>query len=134
MSGSKGGWKTVAACARFENFETSRLLITKRASPRAGYGGSNCSQIDSAVKVLLEAAQGVLLALALLTMQGNKTANRLLAALTLTISIVVSGAVLLTSNYVFAFPHLSRLHQPFVFLTAPLLFLYLRELTARERT
>jgi len=86
-----------------------------------------------AVLNLLGAAQGVLLALALLTTRGNKTANRLLAALTLTISIVVSGAVLLTSNYVFAFPHLSRLHQPFVFLAAPLLFLYLRELTAREQ-
>ncbi|HMH44251.1 MAG TPA: helix-turn-helix domain-containing protein [Pyrinomonadaceae bacterium] len=86
-----------------------------------------------AVLNLLGAAQGILLALALLTTRGNKTANRLLAALTLTISIVVSGAVLLTSNYVFAFPHLSRLHQPFVFLAAPLLFLYLRELTAREQ-
>src|SRR3954468_11643108 len=82
---------------------------------------------------LLGAAQGVLLALALLTTKsGRQTSNRLLAALTLTISIAVSGAVLLTSNYVFAFPHLSRLHQPFVFLAAPLLFLYLRELTARE--
>jgi AraC-like DNA-binding protein len=86
-----------------------------------------------AVLNLLGAAQGILLALALLTTGGNKTANRLLAALTLTISIVVSGAVLLTSNYVFEFPHLSRLHQPFVFLAAPLLFLYLRELTAREQ-
>ncbi|MEK6333351.1 MAG: helix-turn-helix domain-containing protein [Acidobacteriota bacterium] len=87
-----------------------------------------------AVLNLLGAAQGVLLALALLTSKDrNKTANRLLAALTLTISIVVSGAVLLTSNYVFVFPHLSRLHQPFVFLAAPLLFLYIRELTSRER-
>src|SRR6267154_2952994 len=86
-----------------------------------------------AVLNLLGAAQGILLALALLTTGGNKTANRLLAALTLTISIVVSGAVLLNSNYVFSFPHLSRLHQPFVFLAAPLLFLYLRELTAREQ-
>ena len=87
-----------------------------------------------AVLNLLGAAQGVLLALALVTTKaGRQTANRLLAALTLTISIAVSGAVLLTSNYVFAFPHLSRLHQPFVFLAAPLLFLYLRELTARER-
>lgn len=84
-----------------------------------------------AVLNLLGAAQGVLLALALLT-TGNKTANRLLAALTLTISIIVSGAVLLTSNYVFVFPHLSRIHQPFVFLAGPLLFLYIRELTARE--
>jgi AraC-like DNA-binding protein len=87
-----------------------------------------------AVLNLLGAAQGVLLALALLTTKaGRPTANRLLAALTLTISIAVSGAVLLTSNYVFAFPHLSRVHQPFVFLAAPLLFLYLRELTAGER-
>jgi AraC-like DNA-binding protein len=87
-----------------------------------------------AVLNLLGAAQGVLLALALLTSKaGRQTANRLLAALTLTISIAVSGAVLLTSNYVFAFPHLSRLHHPFVFLAAPLLFLYIRELTARKR-
>lgn len=85
-----------------------------------------------AVLNLLGAAQGVLLALALLT-SGNKTTNRLLAALTLTISIVVSGAVLLTSNYVFVYPHLSRIHQPFVFLAAPLLFLYIRELTSREK-
>ena len=86
-----------------------------------------------AILNLLGAAQGVLLALALLTTKSSRrTANRLLAALTLTISIAVSGSVLLTSNYVFAFPHLSRLHQPFVFLAAPLLFLYLRELTARE--
>jgi AraC-like DNA-binding protein len=87
-----------------------------------------------AVLNLLGAAQGVLLALALLTTKANnKTANRLLAALTLTISIVVSGAVLLTSSYVFLFPHLSRIHQPFVFLAAPLLFLYIRELTSREQ-
>jgi AraC-like DNA-binding protein len=86
-----------------------------------------------AVLNLLGAAQGVLLASALLTTKsGRRTANRLLAALTLTISIAVSGAVLLTTNYVFAFPHLSRLHQPFVFLAAPLLFLYIRELTAPE--
>jgi AraC-like DNA-binding protein len=87
-----------------------------------------------AVLNLLGAAQGVLLALALLTTKGgHKTANRLLAALTLTISIVVSGAVLLTSNYIFLFPHLSRIHQPFVFLAGPLLFLYIRELTSVEK-
>ncbi len=87
-----------------------------------------------AVLNLLGAAQGVLLALALLTAKGgDQVANRLLAALTLTISIVVSGAVLLTSNYVFVFPHLSRVHQPFVFLAGPLLFLYIRELISREK-
>lgn len=69
-----------------------------------------------AILNLLGAAQGLLLGLALLGVRGdNKTADRLLAALTLTISIVVSGAVLLTSDYVFIFPHLSRIHHPFVF-------------------
>ena len=80
---------------------------------------------------LLGAAQGLLLALALLNSKdGSKTANRLLAALTLTISIIVSGAVLLSSNYVFVYPHLSRIHHPFVFLAGPLLYLYLRELVS----
>ena len=84
-----------------------------------------------AILNLVGAAQGVLLALALLTSRdSNETTNRLLAALILTISIVVAGSVLLTSNYFFKFPHLSRVHHPFVFLAAPLLFLYIRELTA----
>ena len=86
-----------------------------------------------AILNLLGAAQGLLLGLALLgSRSDSKTANRLLAALTFTISIVVSGAVLLTSDYVFVFPHLSRLHQPFVFLAGPLLFLYIRTLTSPE--
>lgn len=87
-----------------------------------------------AILNLLGAAQGLLLSLALLGVRGdNKTADRLLAALTLTISIVVSGAVLLTSDYVFIFPHLSRLHHPFVFLAGPLMFFYIRTLTLPER-
>jgi AraC-like DNA-binding protein len=86
-----------------------------------------------AILNLLGAAQGLLLSLALLGAQSvNKTANRLLAGLTFTISIVVSGAVLLSSDYVFVFPHLSRLHHPFVFLAAPLLFLYITRLTSPE--
>jgi AraC-like DNA-binding protein len=83
---------------------------------------------------LLGAAQGLLLALALLNSKdGNQTANRLLAALTLTISIIVSGAVLLASKYVFLYPHLSRIHHPFVFLAGPLLYLYLRELISKGK-
>ena len=84
-----------------------------------------------AILNLLGAAQGLLLSLALLGVRSdNKTSNRLLAALTCAISIGVSGAVLLTSAYVFYFPHLSRLHQPFSFLAPPLLFLYIRTLTS----
>jgi AraC-like DNA-binding protein len=83
---------------------------------------------------LVGATQGLLLAAALLSSKGgNKTANRLLAALTFTISIIVSGAVLLTSNYVFVYPHLSRIHHPFVFAAGPLLFLYIRELTSERK-
>jgi AraC-like DNA-binding protein len=87
-----------------------------------------------AILNLLGAAQGLLLTLVLLNSKdSHKTSNRLLAAVTLSISIIVGGAVLLTSNYVFVYPHLSRLHHPFVFAAAPLLYLYIRELTATEK-
>jgi len=84
-----------------------------------------------AVLNLLGAVQGLLMTLVLLSVKrGNRLANRILAALTFTISIIVSGAVLLTTGYVFVLPHLSRVHHPFVFLAGPLLFLYLRALTS----
>ena len=83
---------------------------------------------------LLGAAQGLLLSFALLSSHAeNKTANRILAALTFVISVVVAGAVLLTSKYVFLFPHLSRVHQPFVFLAGPLLLLYIGLLTTQKK-
>ncbi|HYJ46915.1 MAG TPA: helix-turn-helix domain-containing protein [Pyrinomonadaceae bacterium] len=84
-----------------------------------------------AVLNLFGAAQGLLLSLALLSgRRGEKFTNRTLAALILTIVIVICGAVLVSTDYVFVFPHLSRLHQPFVFLAGPLLFLYIRALTS----
>lgn len=80
-----------------------------------------------AVLNLLGAAQGFLLALALLTTRrGGRAANRLLAALTFVISVFVSGAVLRTTGYVFAFPHLAWVHDPFPFAAGPLLYLYMR--------
>ena len=86
-----------------------------------------------AILNLLGAAHGFLLALALLSIKrGNKTANRLLAAIVLTISIVVTGAALVTSNYVFVYPHLSMLHQPFAFLGGPLIYLYIRTLISNQ--
>ena len=90
---------------------------------------------ESSISVYVLVAMGSsgLLTVALLSNKGgNKIANRLLAALTFTISIVVGGAVLLSTKYVFLFPHLSRLHHPFAFLGAPLVFLYLRVLTRNE--
>jgi AraC-like DNA-binding protein len=87
-----------------------------------------------AVLNLLGVAQGLLLAVALLTLRrGRAAANRLLAAFVATISVLVCGAVLYTTGYVFSRPHLSRAHHPFLFLVAPLFYLYVRELTAGGR-
>lgn len=94
--------------------------------------------MNSFVKVLalvnlLGATQGLLLAAALLTIKrGNRTANRLLAAFIFVMALLVSGALVFTTRHVLAFPHLSYLHHPFLYLIAPLLFLYVRALTEAE--
>lgn len=82
-----------------------------------------------AVLSLLGAAHGVVLALALVGVKrGNAVANRLLAALVLTVSVFIFGAVVRTTGYGFEYPHLTRIHDPFAFLAGPLLYLYLRSL------
>ncbi|MBL8202874.1 MAG: helix-turn-helix transcriptional regulator [Blastocatellia bacterium] len=82
---------------------------------------------------LLGAAQGLLLAFALATMpRGNRTANRLLAAFVTVTAIQLLGAILFTTRYILEVPHLSRLHHPLLFLSAPLLFFYVRELTSQR--
>src|SRR5215213_11463950 len=84
-----------------------------------------------AVLNLLGAAQGLFLSAVLVSIKGgNKVANRILAALVATISIIVSGAVVRTTHYEFVFPHLSRIHDPFPFLAVPLIFLYIKTLTS----
>jgi AraC-like DNA-binding protein len=86
-----------------------------------------------AILNLLGAAQGMFLGLALLGVKrDNEVAKRLLAALVFTIAVNVAGAVVRTTHYDFTFPHLSRVHDPFPFLTIPLLFLYVRALTSRK--
>ncbi|MBD0372941.1 MAG: AraC family transcriptional regulator [Pyrinomonadaceae bacterium] len=86
-----------------------------------------------AILSLFGAAQGVLLALALLSVRRSRpVVNRILAAFVIAVSIFLFGAVLRTSNYVLLFPHLSRLHDPFSLLVGPLLFLYLKALTSRR--
>lgn len=82
---------------------------------------------------LLGATQALLLACALFgTKRGQKVVNRLLAAFAATIAISISGAALSTTQYIPLFPHLSKIHQPFYFLGAPLLFLYVRALISRN--
>lgn len=87
-----------------------------------------------AILNLLGSAQALLLALALLSLgRAGGVARRVLAALVIAMAVVIFGAVMRTSHYEFVYPHLSRVHDPFVFLAAPLLFLYLRTLIRRER-
>jgi AraC-like DNA-binding protein len=86
------------------------------------------------VLCLLGAAQGLLLALALIvSARGERFANRVLAALIVCVSVFVCGAVLRTSAYIFAFPHLAWVHDPFPFACGPLLYLYLRAITSGRR-
>jgi AraC-like DNA-binding protein len=82
---------------------------------------------------LLGAVQALLLALALVTIRrGHRTANRLLAALSLTIAVSIGGNILISTRYAELFPHLSRIHHPFDFLTGPLIYLYIRTLLTRK--
>ena len=46
----------------------------------------------------------------------------------------VAGAVARTTHYDVVFPHLSRMHDPLPFLAVPLIFLYVKALTARAQS
>jgi AraC-like DNA-binding protein len=77
----------------------------------------------------LGAAQALLLAFALLNIKrGNRIANRLLAAFAMTIAVCIGSIALSKTSYIELLPRLEKIHQPFTFLGAPLLFLYVRAL------
>jgi AraC-like DNA-binding protein len=93
------------------------------------------STVNSILTILnlLGAAQGLLLACALVTMaRGNRTANRLLAAFVASTAIQLIGAILFTTRHILEVPHLSRVHHPLLFLSVPLLFFYVRALTTQS--
>jgi AraC-like DNA-binding protein len=79
--------------------------------------------------------QAALLGLVLLsTGRGNRTANRLLAALVLTIGALIGVTTLVQSPRVAVVPHFIRVNHPIDFLPAPLLYLYVRVVIAgRDR-
>jgi AraC-like DNA-binding protein len=82
-----------------------------------------------AVLNILGAAQAVLFAGALLgTKRGNIHANRVLAALLLSISILLAWGILSHTRYMLRVPQLAQLHVPFQFLIGPLFFFYVRAL------
>ena len=73
--------------------------------------------------------QGVLLALALLTLKrGNPTANRVFGVFLLAVSIDIGYGILFYSRYILVFPHLFQLNTPVPFLYGPLLFFYFKAL------
>jgi AraC-like DNA-binding protein len=75
------------------------------------------------------ATQAALLAGGLLTTRhGYRAANRLLAALMLTIGVMIALATVLRSPSVVWLPHLIRVNHPIDFLPGPLLYLYVRVL------
>jgi AraC-like DNA-binding protein len=82
---------------------------------------------------LLGIAQALILALVLLTIRrGNRTANRILGGLTVTIVVGVTASVLSSAEYFRTYPHLARINHPFDFLGGPLLFLYIKALTSKS--
>jgi AraC-like DNA-binding protein len=83
---------------------------------------------------LLGVGQSLLLAFMLLTIRrGNLTANRLLAAIAVTISIGVSATLINGAHYFLIYPHLARINHPFDFIGGPLLYLYVRSLITRAK-
>jgi AraC-like DNA-binding protein len=86
-----------------------------------------------AVLCFLGVAQALLLVLVLLTIKrGNRTANRILAAFSLSVSVSMVATILSNLHYFQVYPHLSRINHPFDFLGGPLLYLYVRALTERD--
>jgi AraC-like DNA-binding protein len=82
---------------------------------------------------LLGAAQGILLALALLGLkQANRTAARLLAAFMMVSAISMGGSLLVSTKYILIYPHFAQIAAPFHFLFGPLIFLYVRAATSSE--
>ena len=84
----------------------------------------------SAVVLLLAAAQGLFLALVLLThRRGNRRANRVLAALILLFALRLLETAGYWTKYLYAFPHLWLSTASFSFFFGPLLYVYARFLT-----
>ncbi len=85
------------------------------------------------VLLLLGAAQGLFLALALLNARGGNTvANRILASLTLVFALDLGDEFLYQARYYLAFPHLGGLEEATNFLFGPLAFLYVSAMTSPQ--
>jgi AraC-like DNA-binding protein len=77
--------------------------------------------------LVLGVAQGLFLALLLLTRRENAAANRILAGALVAFAIFLAEAALYAGNHYRGFPHLIGISQPVVFLFGPAIYLYVRE-------
>src|SRR5918998_5510015 len=82
---------------------------------------------------LLGAGQALLFACVLVGIKrGNVLANRLLAALLLTLSVILVWNILLHTRYLLQYPHLAQMHVPLQFVIGPLIYLYIRKTLSGE--
>lgn len=86
-----------------------------------------------AITLLGGAAQGLLLALALLTIpRGNRAANRILAALLFLFAVSITLQILSGSNDQLGLLNFAQMQAPLVFLCGPLFYFYVFALTRGE--
>lgn len=83
---------------------------------------------------LLGAVQGVFLASILASRRQGSIANRILAVLMTAFALDLAAAVYHVTGYDSVFPHFIGIDYPLAFLYGPLLYLYARTLTHRERS
>jgi AraC-like DNA-binding protein len=87
-----------------------------------------------AALIIFGIAQALLLSVVLwTTRRGYRPANRLLAAITLTIGIHIALSQLVRSGFVLRFPHIIRSNHPLDFVHGSLFYLYIRTLTDRRQ-
>ena len=82
--------------------------------------------------LLLGSLHGIVLAFALARRADNRRANRYLAALLVAISLLLADGYLAVSGTLFEHPHLIGLVAWTPFVLGPLVYLYVREMTAQE--
>ena len=88
----------------------------------------------TAVITLLGAAQGFLLALALLGLKkGRVVATRLLAAFMAVASVAILSSLLTSTKYILLYPQVVQVATPVHFLFGPLMFLYVSVSTSGKR-
>jgi AraC-like DNA-binding protein len=84
--------------------------------------------------LILGVAQGLFLAILLLTRKENAVANRILAGAMIAFSVWLIDVALYSGNYYLEYPHLIGISQPVIYLFGPTIYLYARTLSTGARS